>query len=255
MEQLWSLMPDVLGGLPGDAAAARRRRACSRSSSARSSRRCGSHLSPRCAAFAGVLDRDRAEHPADARLHLHGVRAADARRPPAVHRPRVHRAHVLHVAVRRRGAALRHQRRAGRAGRGGAQHRARIRADGLAGRPAAGLPHDGPAADQRLHRAHQEHLGRRRVLRRRAVRHDPSARERQRQHRACRSSSPPPPSTWSSPSRWASSPGSSRSAGWCSDERHERPLRRARAPKARRHLADPVDRRARAAPRGRMVWS
>ena len=41
------------------------------------------------------------------------------------------------------------------------------------GHPAAGDPHGHPADHQRAHRAHQEHLGRRRVLRRRADRRLP----------------------------------------------------------------------------------
>ena len=114
------------------------------------------------------------------------VRAADARRRalPLRRSSPSSALTVLHVAVRRRGAPVGHQRRAGRPGRGGPQHRARLRPDRVARRAAPGVPDDGSAAHQRLHRPHQEHLGRRRLLRGRALRDDPSARERQRQHRA-----------------------------------------------------------------------
>ena len=103
----------------------------SRSCSARSSRRCASRRSPRCA-------RSRPSTPSSLRntpLTLvffflafvpaarSGSRAADFVIGGVIG------AHPLHVAVRRRGAAVRHQQRPGRAGRGGPQHRARLRAD------------------------------------------------------------------------------------------------------------------------------
>ena len=163
MEQLWSLMPEFWEGFKvtllllavsgvaalilGTLIAAMR---ISPVASLRGIRR--------------VLGRDRAEHTADPGLHLHRVRAAHAGRARAVPDPRVHRSHVLHVAVHRRSPALGHQRRADRPGRGGPQHRPRIRADRLARRAAAGVPHDGSAADQRLHRSDKEHLRGRRFF-------------------------------------------------------------------------------------------
>ena len=165
--------------------------------------------------FATFYTEIAAQHPAHARPLLPRVRAADARRPAAVPRLAFIALTLLHLAVRRRGAPLRDQRRARRTGRGGAQHRARIRPDASRSsscrRPFRMID---PAADQRLHRTHEEHVGRRRLLRGRALRDDPPAGERQRQHRHPDPPRPRPRCIWSSPSRSACSPGGSRSEWW-----------------------------------------
>ena len=94
-----------------------------------------------------------------------------------------------------------HQRSAGRSGGGRPQHRHGLRADGDPGGAAAGHADGRAAADQRLHRPDQEHLGGRRVLRRRTVRRD-----RRRHQRPRRRRDPAAPlrrraATWSSPCR------------------------------------------------------
>ncbi len=81
---------------------------------------------------------------------------------------RLRRAVVVHGGLRLRGGPLRHQQRRSRAGRGRPRDRADVHPDAGPGRAAAGPAHRRPAADQRLHRAHQEHVGRGRLLRHRA---------------------------------------------------------------------------------------
>ena len=154
---------DCLARLPRDPPAARRRRCVARSSSARSSRRCGSRRSRRCARSRRSTPRSSAtpRSPSSSSSSRSCCRCLGSRLDYVT--SAIIGAHDLHVAVRRRGAALGHQQRAGRAGRGGAQRRARLRADDVARRAAAGVPHDDPAADQRLHRAHEEHVGGRRA--------------------------------------------------------------------------------------------
>ena len=73
----------------------------------------------------------------------------------------------LHVGVRVRGRAVRHQLRPGRAGGGSAVDRARRSASRCGRRAAAGAAHRRAAAGQRDHRDVQELGGRRRVRRRR----------------------------------------------------------------------------------------
>src|SRR5690606_5851687 len=117
-------------------------------------------------------------HPSDPRLLLLRLRLPPARtaRPLEPHARHPRHRH-LHGHLRRRGAARRHQHRAGRPGGGGPCHRPAVRAGHDSRHPAAGVPLGRAADDERVHRAAEEHHRGRRLLDRRAGR---PARDHQR---------------------------------------------------------------------------
>ena len=171
MDAVIENLPTFCRRLPHDPAPARGRPASARSSSAPSSRRCASRRCASLRGFATVYTELLRNTPLTLVLFFCafvlpylGV-AARLRRSLAIIG-----AHALHLAVRRRGAALGHQRRPGRAGRGGAQHRARLRPDASSSSSCRRRSAWSSRRSSTSHRPDQEHLGRRRLLRRRAVR-------------------------------------------------------------------------------------